>query len=108
MAGPKRKKKKIMPNHKAAMRIVDKQTFRYMKTVLWMDGKGPDVLQRCAETKIMENYPVDAKTLEEAEQMLKSQTGLRSTGISHTDLTAIGDCVKEWKRLQDQNETNQE
>ena len=83
---------------------LEKKFLRYCKTVQWMNGKSGEEIKKCAETKIMENYPVDAKTIEDAIRDLDSEQNLRSTGISLTDLRAIEDVVKEWKKIEQTQE----
>jgi hypothetical protein len=82
-----------------------KQVLRFMKTIAWMDGKTADDLTRLAETKTLENYPVDATTFEEAVDMIEKGLGLRSTRLSRTDLKAIEEVVTQWKKEQDRVET---
>lgn len=99
--GKRLTRSQVNTNKKNNQESQRKQVLRFMKTIAWMDGKTADDLTRLAETKILENYPVDATTFEEAVDMIEKGVGLSSTKLSRTDLKAIEEVVTQWKKEQD-------
>lgn len=70
-------------------RIDKKQYLRYMKTFVWASKKTMDELLQINKKGVMENYPVDATTVEDAINFVETGDCLRTTNISMTDIYAI-------------------
>lgn len=75
-------------------KIDKKQYLRYMKTFVWASKKSMDELLQINKKGLLENYPVDATTVEIAITMVESGEGLRQTNISMTDVYAIMEVMK--------------
>lgn len=72
-----------------SQRIDKKQYLRYMKTFVWASKKTMDELLQINKKGVMENYPVDATTVEDAINFVETGDCLRTTNISMTDIYAI-------------------
>jgi hypothetical protein len=84
-------------------KIDKKQYLRYMKTFVWASKKSMDELLQINRKGILENYPVDATTVEDAINYVETGDGLKTTKVSMTDVYAIMEVLKH-----KQNETNKE
>lgn len=85
--------------------IDKKQYLRYMKTFLWAMKKDMDTVLQVSKKGKMEDYPVDAKTLEDTVNAIETGEGLRSTNVSSTDLWAILEVLKhKEKEVKDKKE----
>lgn len=87
-------------NHRSP-KIDAKQYLRYMKTFLWAKRKTRDELVQIVLSRHMDNYPVNAKSLEQAITNMEANSELRQTGLSITDMYAI----KEALNLIEKNDT---
>ena len=65
-------------------KIDKKQYLRYMKTFVWASKKTMDELLQINKKGVLENYPVDANTVEDAINFVETGDGLRTTDISIT------------------------
>lgn len=65
-----------------------------MKTFVWASRKSMDELLQINRKGVMQNYPVDATTVEDAINFVETGDGLRRTNISMTDLYAIMEVMK--------------
>jgi pullulanase/glycogen debranching enzyme len=74
-----------------------------MKTFVWASKKSMDELLQINRKGELENYPVDATTVEDAINYVETGDGLRTTKVSMTDVYAIMEVLKH-----KQNETNKE
>ncbi len=74
-----------------------------MKTFVWASKKSMDELLQINRKGILENYPVDATTVEDAINYVETGDGLKTTKVSMTDVYAIMEVLKH-----KQNETNKE
>lgn len=79
-----------------------KQYLRYMKTFVWASKKNMDELLQINRKGELENYPVDAKTVEDAINYVETGDGLRTTKVSMTDVYAIMEVLKH-KQLEQNN-----
>lgn len=75
-------------------KIDKRQYLRYMKTFVWASRKSMDELLQINRKGVMQNYPVDATTVEDAINFVETGDGLRRTNISMTDLYAIMEVMK--------------
>ena len=74
-----------------------------MKTFVWASKKSMDELLQINRKGELENYPVDATTVEDAINYVETGDGLKTTKVSMTDVYAIMEVLKH-----KQNETNKE
>jgi hypothetical protein len=74
-----------------------------MKTFVWASKKSMDELLQINRKGILENYPVDATTVEDAINYVETGDGLKTTKVSMTDVYAIMEVLKH-----KENETNKE
>jgi hypothetical protein len=65
-----------------------------MKTFMWATKKSMDELLQINKKGVLENYPVDATTVEDAINFVETGDGLRTTNISMTDIYAIMEVMK--------------
>ena len=65
-----------------------------MKTFIWASKKTMDELLQINRKGVMQNYPVDATTVEDAINFVETGDGLRTTNISMTDVYAIMEVMK--------------
>lgn len=65
-----------------------------MKTFVWASKKTMDELLQINKSGVLENYPVDANTVEDAINFVETGDGLRTTSISMTDIYAIMEVLK--------------
>ena len=65
-----------------------------MKTFVWTLRQDINVLMEINTKGKMQNYPVDANTVEDAITMINSQDCLRETNISATDIYAIVEAMQ--------------
>jgi hypothetical protein len=65
-----------------------------MKTFVWASKKPMEELLEINKKGQMENYPVDANTVEDAINYVETGDGLRTTNISMTDVYAIMEVMK--------------
>jgi pullulanase/glycogen debranching enzyme len=84
-------------------KIDKKQYLRYMKTFVWASKKSMNELLEINRKGELENYPVDATTVEDAINYVETGDGLKTTKVSMTDVYAIMEVLKH-----KQNETNKE
>jgi hypothetical protein len=75
-------------------KIDKKRYLRYMKTFVWASKKSMEELLEINKKGQMENYPVDANTVEDAINYVETGDGLRTTNISMTDVYAIMEVLK--------------
>lgn len=75
-------------------KIDKRQYLRYMKTFVWANHQPMEVLMDINKQGVMQNYPVDATTVEIAITMVESGEGLRDTRVSSTDIYAIMESMK--------------
>lgn len=75
-------------------KIDKRQYLRYMKTFVWASKKTMEELAQINKKGVLENYPVNATTVEIAITMVESGEGLRQTNISMTDVYAIMEVMK--------------
>lgn len=75
-------------------KIDKRQYLRYMKTFVWASKKTMDELLQINKSGVLENYPVDANTVEDAINFVETGDGLRTTNISMTDIYAIMEVLK--------------
>ncbi|NBP67660.1 MAG: hypothetical protein EBR30_07495 [Cytophagia bacterium] len=75
-------------------KIDKRQYLRYMKTFVWASKKTMDELLQINKSGVLENYPVDANTVEDAINFVETGDGLRTTSISMTDIYAIMEVLK--------------
>ena len=75
-------------------KIDKKQYLRYMKTFVWALRQDMDILMEINTKGKMQNYPVDATTVDNAIVMTNSKDGLRETNVSTTDIYAILEALK--------------
>lgn len=87
--------------------IMQSQMLRYDKTILWCEGKTAEEIMEMVKLKKLDNYPAKAKDLAETEEMLKTGVGLQSTGLSNTDMNAIGNVFKYRKQLNEKNKDHE-
>ena len=64
---------------------------------LYQGIKDMDTLTQVNKKGVMENYPVDANTVEDAINYVETGDGLRTTNISMTDVYAIMEAMKHKK-----------
>jgi len=91
-----------------SQKIDKKQYLRYMKTFVWASKKTMDELLQISRKGVMQNYPVDATTVEDAINFVETGDGLRTTNISMTDVCAIMEVMnhKENEGVQNVQEDN--
>jgi hypothetical protein len=79
-----------------------------MKTFMWATKKSMDELLQINKKGVLENYPVDANTVEDAINFIETGDGLRNTNVSMTDVYAIMEVMrhKENEFNQKENESN--
>lgn len=65
-----------------------------MKTFVWASKKSMEELLQINKKGVMENYPVDATTVEDAINFVETGDGLRTTNVSMTDVYAIMEVMK--------------
>jgi hypothetical protein len=65
-----------------------------MKTFVWASKKNMDELLEINRKGELENYPVDANTVEDAINFVETGDGLRTTKVSMTDIYAIMEVLK--------------
>lgn len=65
-----------------------------MKTFVWASKKSMEELLEINKKGQLENYPVDANTVEDAINYVETGDGLRTTNISMTDVYAIMEVLK--------------
>jgi hypothetical protein len=89
-------------------KIDKKQYLRYMKTFVWASKKSMEELLQINKKGVLENYPVDATTVEDAINFVETGDGLRTTNISMTDVYAIMEVMnhKENEGMQNVQEDN--
>jgi predicted regulator of amino acid metabolism with ACT domain len=89
-------------------KIDKKQYLRYMKTFVWAMAKPMDELLQINKKGVLNNYPVDAKTVEDAINYVETGDGLRTTKVSMTDVYALMEVMKhkENELNEKQNESN--
>jgi predicted regulator of amino acid metabolism with ACT domain len=75
-------------------KIDKKQYLRYMKTFVWAMAKPMDELLQINKKGVLNNYPVDAKTVEDAINYVETGDGLRTTKVSMTDVYALMEVMK--------------
>lgn len=75
-------------------KIDKKQYLRYMKTFVWAMCKPMDELLQVNKKGVLNNYPVDAKTVEDAINYVETGDGLRTTNVSMTDVYALMEVMK--------------
>jgi hypothetical protein len=75
-------------------KIDKKRYLRYMKTFVWASKKSMEELLEINKKGQLENYPVDANTVEDAINFVETGDGLRTTNISMTDVYAIMEVLK--------------
>ena len=75
-------------------KINKRQYLRYMKTFVWAAKQDMSILLEINRKGVMENYPVDANTVEDAINYVETGDGLRSTKVSMTDIYAIMEAMK--------------
>jgi hypothetical protein len=75
-------------------KIDKKRYLRYMKTFVWASKKSMEELLELNKKGEMQNYPVDANTVEDAINYVETGDGLRTTNISMTDVYAIMEVMK--------------
>ena len=76
-----------------------------MKTFVWASRKSMDELLQINKKGQLENYPVDANTVEDAINFVETGDGLRTTNISMTDIYAIMEVMNHKEReLNEKNE----
>ena len=73
-----------------------------MKTFVWASKKNMDELLQINRKGELENYPVDATTVEDAINYVETGDGLRTTKVSMTDVYAIMEVLKH-KQLEQNN-----
>lgn len=73
-----------------------------MKTFIWASKKTMDELLQINKSGVLENYPVDANTVEDAINFVETGDGLRTTNISMTDIYAIMEVLKH-KQIETKN-----
>jgi hypothetical protein len=73
-----------------------------MKTFVWASRKSMDELLQINKKGELENYPVDANTVEDAINFVETGDGLRTTKVSMTDVYAIMEVLKH-KQLEQNN-----
>lgn len=83
-------------------KIDKRQYLRYMKTFIWASKKTMDELLQINKSGVLENYPVDANTVEDAINFVETGDGLRTTNISMTDIYAIMEVLKH-KQIETKN-----
>ncbi len=83
-------------------KVDKKQYLRYMKTFVWASRKSMDELLQINKKGELENYPVDANTVEDAINFVETGDGLRTTKVSMTDVYAIMEVLKH-KQLEQNN-----
>lgn len=90
-------------------KIDKKQYLRYMKTFVWAMSKPMDELLQVNKKGVLNNYPVDAKTVEDAINYVETGDGLRTTNVSMTDVYALMEVMKhkenELNEKQDESNT---
>lgn len=79
-----------------------------MKTFVWASKKSMEELLQINKKGVLENYPVDATTVEDAINFVETGDGLRTTNISMTDVYAIMEVMnhKENEGMQNVQEDN--
>ena len=79
-----------------------------MKTFVWAMAKPMDELLQINKKGVLNNYPVDAKTVEDAINYVETGDGLRTTKVSMTDVYALMEVMKhkENELNEKQNESN--
>jgi hypothetical protein len=89
-------------------KIDKKQYLRYMKTFVWASKKSMEELLQINKKGVLENYPVDATTVEDAINFVETGDGLRTTNVSMTDVYAIMEVMnhKEYEGMQNVQEDN--
>jgi predicted regulator of amino acid metabolism with ACT domain len=65
-----------------------------MKTFVWASRKPMEELVEINKKGVLENYPVDANTVEDAINFVETGDGLRTTNVSMTDVYAIMEVLK--------------
>ena len=65
-----------------------------MKTFVWAMAKPMDELLQINKKGVLNNYPVDAKTVEDAINYVETGDGLRTTKVSMTDVYALMEVMK--------------
>lgn len=65
-----------------------------MKTFVWASKRGMDELLQINKKGVMENYPVDATTVEDAINFVETGDNLKTTNVSMTDVYAIMEILK--------------
>ena len=75
-------------------KINKRQYLRYMKTFMWATKKSMDELLQINKKGLLENYPVDANTVEDAINFIETGDGLRNTNVSMTDVYAIMEVMR--------------
>lgn len=89
-------------------RKIDKRQYlRYMKTFVWAMRKSMDELLQINKKGQLENYPVDANTVEDAINFVETGDGLRTTNISMTDIYAIMEVMNHKERELNENNEQQ-
>jgi hypothetical protein len=89
-------------------KIDKRQYLRYMKTFVWAMRKSMEELLQVNKKGKLENYPVDANTVEDAINFVETGDGLRTTNVSMTDVYAIMEVMnhKETEINKKQDESN--
>jgi hypothetical protein len=79
-----------------------------MKTFVWASKKSMEELLQINKKGVLENYPVDATTVEDAINFVETGDGLRTTNVSMTDVYAIMEVMnhKEYEGMQNVQEDN--
>lgn len=65
-----------------------------MKTFIWALRQDINVLMEINTKGKMQNYPVDAKNLEDAVTMINAGDSLRETNVSATDIYAVVEAMQ--------------
>lgn len=74
------------------------QYLRWYKTSAWVKRQDDDTILKAINEKTMYDYPVDAMSKDDAEYQLDEKIGLRKTGMSLTDYSAIVDYINTKKQ----------
>lgn len=88
--------------------LIEKQMHRFMITQVWASYQTQDQILETIKNREMADYPVNAKTVDEAKEMITTHRDLRTTGISNTDKNAIAEVLGEIiRQQQNKNQTDE-
>lgn len=76
-----------------SQKINKKQYLRYMKTFVWAINHTKEEIDKAVIVGKVEDYPVDATTVEDAINFVETGECLRETKLSLTDLYAIKEVI---------------